>query len=83
MPGPGIGWDGWGNKERDANSRSVITRPPTVVLQNLRSELVLSQALPLHFRLKTDLQAGQGAAPDPLPVPASESKPKSEGEDEN
>src|SRR5437879_13751091 len=54
MPGPGIGWDGWGNKERDVNSRSVITRPPTVVLQYLRSELPLAQALPLHFRLHTD-----------------------------
>jgi hypothetical protein len=75
MPAMPIGQREWGRRE---DSKSTIRSTP--VLQSSRGDGPMAQALPQHFRLRAELQAGQGAALESLPVPSGEGRPKDDGE---
>jgi hypothetical protein len=77
MPALPIGKNDWSRRNGETNPRilqmSVLTP---------RGDLVITQAIPEQFKLKSDIAAGQGAAIDALPRQGTEAAPRGDGKTE-
>jgi hypothetical protein len=73
MPAPSIGRSAWSSWAGETNSQIQQMN----VLTPQRSE-PLTQALPEHFKLKSEVPAGRGAVLDTLPRPNTDAGPRNE-----